>query len=466
MAAVGADTDPLRVAIVGSGPAAFYAAEHLLKRDEPRVEVDMFERLPTPYGLVRAGVAPDHYKIKSVTKRFAETAAMPGFRFYGFVEVGKDISVSDLREHYHQILYAIGAPTDKRMGIPGEELRGSYAATEFVGWYNGHPDFRDLTFDLSQERVAVVGVGNVAVDVARILCLTPEELEVTDIASYALEALRQSRVKEVYLLGRRGPAQAAFTNPEIKQLGELADADAFVLAEEAELDEISRAALEASDDRSTRKKVEILQSYAARKASGKSRRLFIRFLVSPVEILGNAAGAVSGLRLVKNVLERTEAGTPSPKATDKFEELAVGLVFRSVGYRGAALAGVPFNERWGVIANDGGRVIDAETERPVAGEYCSGWIKRGPTGVIGTNKPDSIETANCMLEDAASGSILQPSNPRASDIEALVRKRQPNYFSFDDWLRLDTMEVERGQAQGRPRDKFTRVEDMLAALGR
>ena len=220
MAAVGADTDPLRVAIVGAGPAAFYAAEHLLKRDE------------TPYGLVRAGVAPDHYKIKSVTKRFAKTAAMPGFRFYGFVEVGKDISVSDLREHYHQILYAIGAPTDKRMGIPGEELRGSYAATEFVGWYNGHPDFHDLTFDLSQERVAVVGVGNVAVDVARILCLTPEELEVTDIASYALEALRQSRVKEVYLLGRRGPAQAAFTNPEIKQLGELADADAVVLPEE------------------------------------------------------------------------------------------------------------------------------------------------------------------------------------------------------------------------------------------
>ena len=466
MASVGTDSTPLRVAIIGSGPAAFYAAEHLLKQDGLRVELDMFERLPTPYGLVRGGVAPDHHKIKSVTRRFAQTASHPQFRFYGLVEFGKEIALSDLRGHYHQVLYAIGAQSDRCMEIPGEELKGSHAATEFVGWYNGHPDYRDRRFDLSQERVAIVGVGNVAVDVARILCLTPDELAVTDIAGHALEALRRSQVKEVYLLGRRGPAQAAFTNPEIKELGELADADTFVLPEEAQLDDVSRAALETSDDRAIRKKVEILQEYATRKPTGKSRRLVIRFLVSPVELIGDAAGQVVAIRLVKNALYQTEAGTLSPKATDHVEELSVGLVFRSVGYRGTALPGVPFNERWGVILNQEGRVIDPETQRPVVGEYCAGWIKRGPSGVIGTNKPDSIETVGRMLEDLARGAILRPAEPEASEMEHLVRERQPKYLSFADWLRLDELEVERGRAQGRPRDKFTRVEDMLTALGR
>ena len=466
MPPVGTDASPLRVAIIGSGPAAFYAADHLLKQDGLHVEIDMFERLPTPYGLVRAGVAPDHYKIKSVIRIFAEVASHPRFRFYGFVEFGKEIDLSDLRGHYHQILYATGAQTDKRIGIPGEDLKGSHAATEFVAWYNGHPDYRDCEFDLSQERVAIVGVGNVAVDVARILCLTPEELAVTDIAGHALEALSKSRIRKVYLLGRRGPAQAAFTNPEIKELGNLADADAIVLPEEAQLDDISRAALETSDDRATRKKVEILQGYAAGKPTGKSRQLTIRFLVSPVELIGNASGQVVAMRLVKNALQATAAGTRSSKATDRFEELSVGLVFRSVGYRGAALPGVPFNERWGVILNEKGRVMDPETQQPVVGEYCSGWIKRGPTGVIGTNKPDSIETVTYMVEDLARGSILHPSEPQASKMEELVREHQPKYLSFADWLRLDEIEVNKGRAQGRPRDKFTRVEEMLAALGR
>ena len=466
MPAVRTDASPLRVAIIGSGPAAFYAADHLLKQDGLHVEIDMFERLPTPYGLVRAGVAPDHYKIKSVARVFAKVASHPRFRFYGFVEFGKEIDLSDLRGHYHQILYATGAQTDKRMGIPGEDLKGSHAATEFVGWYNSHPDYRDCQFDLSQERVAIVGVGNVAVDVARILCLTPEELAVTDIASHALKALSKSCIKEVYLLGRRGPAQAAFTNPEIKELGTLADADTIVLPEEAQLDDVSRAALESSDDRATRKKVEILQEYASRKPTGKTRQLFIRFLVSPVELIGNAAGQVVEMRLVKNVLQATAAGTPSPKATDRSEELSVGLVFRSVGYRGDALPGVPFNERWGVIQNQNGRVVDPETQQPVVGEYCSGWIKRGPTGVIGTNKPDSVETVTCMLEDLARDSLLHPSEPQAGKMEELVRERQPKYLSFADWLRLDEIEVTKGRAQGRPRDKFTRVKDMLAALGR
>ncbi len=466
MELIGADVSPLRVAIIGSGPAAFYAVDHLLKQDGLTVEIDMFERFPTPYGLVRTGVAPDHHKIKSVTRRFAQIASSPRVRFYGLVEFGRDIAVSDLRERHHQILYATGAQTDKRLAIPGEELKGIHAANEFIGWYNGHPDYRDCQFDLSQERAAIVGVGNVAVDVARILCLTPDELAVTDIASHALGALSQSRVKEVYLLGRRGPAQATFTNPEIKELDNLADADIFVRPEEAQLDDLSRAALDASDDRATRQKIEILQGYASRKPTGRTRRLSIRFLVSPVDLLGDVAGQVVAMRLVKNALYQTAAGTLKPRATDCVEELSLGLVFRSVGYRGTPLPGVPFDERRGVIPNGKGRVIDPESQQPVVGEYCSGWIKRGATGVIGTNKPDSIETVTCMLEDLAHGAILRPSAPEVSKTAHLVRERQPNYFSFDDWLRLDAIEVKYGRAQNRPREKFTRVEDMLAALER
>src|SRR5574341_970775 len=453
----GTEANPLRVAIMGSGPAAFYAADYLLKQMKIVIEIDMFDRLPTPFGLVRAGVAPDHQKIKTVTKVFDKIAANPRFRFYGNVEYGKHITLSDLKAHYHQILFATGAQTDRHMGIPGENLRGSHPATEFVAWYNGHPDYRDCQFDLSQERVAVVGVGNVAIDVARILCLTRDELAVTDIADYALDALSKSSVKEVYLLGRRGPAQAAFTNPEIKEVGELAQADVLVLPEEAQLDELSRAEVESSNDPTLKKKVEILQGYAQHKPAGKSRKLYIRFLVSPVELMGDASGKIVRMRLVKNVLYKTEVGTLSPKATDQFEELPVGLVFRSVGYRGVPLPDVPFNERWGVILNEMGRVIDPNTHQPLVGEYTSGWIKRGPTGVIGTNKPDSVETVTCMLEDLEKGAILNPSQPNAKSVEELVRSRQPQYFSYADWLRLDELEVARGKAQGRPRVKFTSV---------
>jgi ferredoxin--NADP+ reductase len=466
MAQPGTETHPLRVAIIGSGPAGFYAAEHLLRQGKVVVEVDMFERLPTPYGLVRAGVAPDHQKIKSVTATFDRIVASPRFRFYGSVEFGKGLTLDELREHYHQIVYATGAQTDRQMGIPGEDLAGSHAATEFVGWYNGHPDYRDFQFDLQQERVAVVGVGNVAVDVARILCRTPEELARTDISEYALEALRKSRVREVYMLGRRGPAQAAFTNPEIKELGELADADLVVLPEEAALDELSRAALERSRDPATLKKVELLQGFARRGPTGKSRKLILRFLVSPVELTGNGDGRVATLRLVKNELHLTSAGTLQPRPTEKFEELPVGLVFRSVGYRGVPLPGVPFHESWGVILNEKGRVLDPGSRQPVVGEYAAGWIKRGPTGVIGTNKPDAAETVACMLEDLARGMILSPSHPEASAVEALIRQRQPNYLSYADWQRLNELEVARGRAVGRPRVKFIRIEEMLTALGR
>lgn len=462
----GSEARPLRVAIVGSGPTGFYALDHLLRQQGVAVEVDMFDRLPTPYGLVRLGVAPDHQKIKSVTAAFDRAAANPRFRFFGWVEFGKDVSLTDLREHYHQIFYCTGAQTDRRMGIPGEDLRGSHPATEFVAWYNGHPDFRDYRFDLSAERVAVVGVGNVAVDVARILCRTPEELATTDIADYALEALRESRVREVYLLGRRGPAQAAFTNPEVKELGEMAGADVGVRPEEAALDPLTRAALERSPDRTTQKKVEILQSYASRPPSGKARRLVVRFLVSPVALTGDARGHVCSMRLVRTELYATDAGTLQPRPTNEFEDLPVDLVFRSVGYKGVPLPGVPFNEKWGVILNEKGRVLDPETRQPVLGEYTAGWIKRGPTGVIGTNKPDAAGTVACMLEDLVAGRVLTPGRPEAAAIAELVRQRKPDYFSYADWRRLDALEAARGKAAGRPRVKFTSVEEMRAALGR
>jgi ferredoxin--NADP+ reductase len=462
----GTDTQPLRVAIIGSGPAAFYAADHLLKQPSLTVEIDMFDRLPTPYGLVRGGVAPDHAKIKSVVKVYEKIAAHPRFRFFGNVEFGKHVMLADLRDYYHQILYATGAQTDRRMDIPGEDLKGSHPATEFVAWYNGHPDYRDYPFDLSCERAAVIGIGNVAIDVARILCRTPQELARTDIAAYALDALAQSRVKEVYLIGRRGPAQAAFTNPEIKEVGEMEDANALALPAEVELDELSRAEVEKSKDPALSRKVEILQGYAVPKPLTKVRKLHLRFLLSPTELFGDARGQVVKMRLVHNVLFVSNDGTLRPKATDQFEELEVGLVFRSVGYRGVPLPDVPFHERWGVILNEKGRVLDPGTKQPRVGEYTSGWIKRGPSGVIGTNKPDSVETATCMHEDLANGAILQPSHPDAASAEKLIREHQPQYFTFADWLKLDQIEVANGQAVGRPRLKFTRVADMLAALGK
>jgi ferredoxin--NADP+ reductase len=352
------------------------------------------------------------------------------------------------------------------MGIPGEDLEGSHPATEFVAWYNGHPDYRHHHYDLSAERAAVVGVGNVAIDVARILVRTPEELVTTDIAPYALEALRESRIKEVFLLGRRGPAQAAFTNPEVKEIGEMADADVLVQPDEAQLDPLSLAQLEASQDRMLAKKVEILRGYAMRKPEGKARRLYVRFLVSPVELVADARGRVGKMRLVRNRLVANAEGALSAMATGELEELEVGLVFRSVGYRGVALPGVPFHDKWGVILNDKGRVLDPETKQPLTGLYASGWIKRGPSGVIGTNKPDSVETVTAMLEDLAQGAHWHPTQPHPQAVTSLVQARQPSFVTYPDWRRLDALEIANGRAAGRPRLKFTSVDEMMAALGR
>lgn len=466
MEQIGTEENPLRVAIVGAGPTGFYTAEQLFKQRQLVVEIDMFERLPTPYGLVRYGVAPDHQKIKSVTAVFDRTARKPNFRFYGNVELGRDLSVEDLRHYYHQIVYTTGAQTDRSLGIPGEELIGSHAATEFVAWYNGHPDFRDCQFDLSVERAAIIGVGNVAVDVCRILSRTPEELARTDIADYALEALRESNIREVYMIGRRGPAQAAFTTPEVKELGELEDADVYVPPDEAKLDPLSEQAVADSADRATTRKVEIIQSYAEEPPSPKGRKLILRFLVSPVEFSGDDEGHIRAMKLVRNELYKTDVGTLRPRATDQYETLPADIVFRSIGYTGVPLPGVPFKDSWGVIENDAGRVIESQSGKTVLGEYTAGWIKRGATGVIGTNKPDAAETVEAMVEDVGEGNVLEPEHPRVSAAREMIASRQPDFFSYEDWQKLDEIEVARGKEQGRPRVKFVTVEEMLAAVGK
>jgi len=464
MAKLGTEANPLRVAIIGAGPAGFYTAEHLLKQDQIKFEVDLYDRLPTPYGLVRGGVAPDHQKIKSVTKAYERTAQKSGFRYFGYVEFGTDIGLDDLKKHYHQIVFATGTQAGKLLNIPGAELNGSHAASDFVAWYNGHPDYRFFNFDLSQEQVAVVGVGNVALDVARILCLTPAELHRTDIADYALDALSHSNIKEVYVIGRRGPAQAAFTNPEIKELGQLEDTFVSVPLEEAILDPLSQADLDERHDQVTLRKVELIQEYANDHTNDKSRQIVLRFLVSPEEILGDENEWVSSIRLAKNKLTKTEAGTLRSQKTQKIEEIRVGLVFHAIGYRGLPLPGVPFNEDWGVIPNQNGRVLDPQKDATIPGLYTAGWIKRGPSGVIGTNKLDASETVKCMLDDFEKGNLLDPPQPDKVEAEEMVRQRQPEYIIFDEWLHLDEIETERGKEKDRPRIKFTVIDEMISEV--
>ncbi len=454
---LGTTATPLRVAIIGSGPSAFYAAEHYLKSGLV-VEIDMFERLPTPYGLVRGGVAPDHPKIKTVTKVYDRIAANPNFRFYGHVEFGRDLTIDDLRAHYHQLVFGVGAQTDRRMGIPGEDLLGSHPATEFVGWYNAHPDYRELQFDLSKEKVAVIGNGNVAMDVARILASTYDELVKTDIADYALEALKASNVKDIYIIGRRGPAQAAYTNPELKELGELHDADVIVSPETAELDPLSSEYVLTSGDRDAERNTQTLMRYSTQTPAGKSKRIHMLFLLSPTALFGTEN--VEAIELVKNELYKADDGTLRPRATSEKITLPIDLVFRSIGYKGVALPGVPFDERGGVIPNVKGRILNADKSVAV-GEYAVGWIKRGPSGIIGTNKPDSQETIDQALEDVQAGATFTPAAPSRAAVEGVLRERGVDFISFAEWLKLDEAEVANGTASGRPRVKFSRVDDML-----
>jgi len=450
-------TSPLRVAVVGSGPAGFYAAEQLLNARDVDVTVDMFERLATPWGLVRAGVAPDHPKIKAVTRRYERTAGKDGFRFFGNVEVGRDLPVDELKAHYHAVLYAFGASGDRRLGIDGEELAGSHSSTEFVAWYNGHPDFADCEFDLTATTAVVVGNGNVALDVARMLALPRETLAQTDVADHALEALATSSIEEVVVLGRRGPAQAAFTTPELIELSELAAADVIVDPGDMEMDEASARIVEEADAQ-VKKKIEVLHGYAASEPHGHDRRIVLRFFASPLEIVGDER--VEGVRVGRTELVSDGEGRLRAVVTEQEETIPCQLVFRSVGYAGKPLPGVPFDERSATIPNDHGRVLGAPGGEQQPGEYVSGWIKRGPSGIIGTNKKDSQDTVDHLLADHAAGKIPSPAIEDPDAILTLLAERAPDHITYAHWEAIDEHERSLGEPHGRPRVKLVRHEHL------
>jgi ferredoxin/flavodoxin---NADP+ reductase len=439
------------VAVVGSGPAGFYAAGALLASADPRVEVDLIDRLPTPWGLVRLGVAPDHPNIKAVSRAFEKIAAAEGFRFFGNVEVGRDVTHDELAERYDGVVFALGAQTDRRLGIPGEDLPGSWPATAFVAWYNGHPDFQDLEFDLSHERAVVIGNGNVALDVARMLALTSDELAPTDTTDAAIEAINAAGVKEILVVGRRGPVQAAWTPVEVGELGDLAGADVLVDPAQLELDDASAAELEEAPP-TVKRNVEHLRAYAAREPEGKPRAIRLLFLASPVAILGD--GKVEAVELVRNELVDGRA-----VPTDVRETVECGIVFRSVGYRGVSVPGVPFDERTGTLPNDRGRVLNADGS-PLPGVYCAGWIKRGPSGVIGTNKKDATETVELLLEDARNGVLPARSG---DDLERLLDERAVPHVLYAGWEAIDARERALGEPQGRPRVKLCTWDELLEA---
>ena len=430
----------LRVAVVGAGPSGLYACEDLLKSSDPEVQVDLYDSLPTPYGLVRYGVAPDHQKIKNVTAVFEKIMRDPRLRFFGNVPVGQS-EVNWMRQAYHAVLFTVGAQTDRRLGIPGEDLPGSYSATDFVAWYNGHPDYLKHEFLLDKPSVAVVGVGNVAIDVARILLSGHERLSKTDIADHALEQLRNCAVREVHILARRGPAQAAFTNPELRELLEMEDLSFEIRPQELALDAHSQAALEAQPDKLVSKRMELLAQAQVR--PGAPKKLVMRFLVSPLEITGQ--DRVQGLKLVRNQLnDKLQA-----RATGETEEFAIGSIFRSIGYKGQPLGDLPFDSGRGVIRNELGRVSDSP------GLYVAGWIKRGPSGVIGTNKPCAKESVQSLLSDARDGKLQDPTQKPDQHLKG-------GWVDFNGWKKLDEYEVSLGQPVGRPRVKVVDRQAMLA----
>jgi ferredoxin--NADP+ reductase len=450
----------MRAVIVGAGPSGFYAADQLLAAG---FEVDLLDALPTPFGLVRAGVAPDHPNIKAVTRVYEKTAAKPGFRFFGGVRLGEHVTRADLRAHYHAVLYALGTSDDNRLGIPGEDRPGSHAATSFVAWYNGHPDAADHEFDLSVDRAVVIGNGNVAIDVARMLVLHPDELSVTDTADHAIEAFGASRVREVVLLGRRGPAQAAFTNPELRELADLMRAGVEVDPMDLELDEHSARWLAEEADATARRNVDILRTYAEATPKNASHRVILRFLRSPAEILGDGDdGPVTGVRVVRNRIEPSGRGALRAVPTGEEELIECGLVLRSIGYRGRPVDDIPFDERRGLIRNEGGRVVD-EDGHAQRGEYVVGWIKRGPSGVIGTNKKDAADTVAKVREDAGADALGTPVADDPDHIAALIAERAPDAVAWGGWQAIDSAEKAAGEPHGRPRIKLIRVADLVAS---
>ncbi|WP_131732611.1 FAD-dependent oxidoreductase [Actinomadura formosensis] len=441
---------PALVAVIGSGPAGIYAAEALVKQTGGDVRVDVFDRLPTPYGLVRYGVAPDHTSIKSIARYLQRVLEDPAVRFFGCVELGRDLTRADLLDCYDAVIYATGAMVDRHMRIPGEDLPGSIAATDFVNWYCGHPDAADHEFDLSVEEVAVVGVGNVAVDVVRILAKTAAELRDTDVPEQVIEALSRSRVERIHMIGRRGPAQAKFTTKEARELGELPNASIHVSPADMDLDPASAALAES--DRHVRGNIKALSAWTGEPAPGRARHIDVRFWRAPAEILGT--GRVEGLRLEKTRPD----GSGRVTGTGEYETLPVGMVLRSVGYQSVPLDGVPFDERSRIVPNDGGRVLGPDGA-PVPREYVAGWVKRGPSGVVGTNKSDAAETVRNLLEDLAG---TRPAPKRT--IEELLESRGLPVVTYADWLNLDAAEIalartlERGE-----RVKLARWEAMTSA---
>lgn len=439
-AEVRARRQPLTVAIVGSGPAAMYAADELLTQHGVRVNV--FEKLPTPYGLVRAGVAPDHQNTKRVTRLFDRVSGHRHFRFYLNVEVGEHLSHADLLAHHHAVLYAVGAPDDRRLDIDGMGLPGTGTATELVAWINGHPDFTDLPVDLGHERAVIIGNGNVALDVARMLTADPEDLARTDISDHALAALRRSAVREVVIAARRGPAHSAFTLPEL--IG-LTGASEVVL--DAGDHERVASDLAGASDPLTKTKLEILSKLGDASAPVSRPRIRLAYQLTPERVLG----------------ERRATGVEfSVTGTDEARRLEAGLVLTSIGYRGKAIRDLPFDESAAVVPNEDGRVVDPGSGRPVPGAYVAGWIKRGPTGFIGTNKSCSVQTVHALVADFNAGRLIDPvGKPEA--LGRLVRARRPDVVDSAGWRAIDAAEIERGGHDGRPRNKFTAVADMLAA---
>jgi ferredoxin/flavodoxin---NADP+ reductase len=445
-------THPLRVLVVGAGPSGFYTAEALLKELQD-VSVDLIDRLPTPYGLVRYGVAPDHQKIKSVTKMYEKTSQDPRLRFLGNVNFGSDLTHAEAKKHYHAIVYTVGASADRNLGIPGENLMGSMSATEFVAWYNGHPDYCDRIQTLGAQHVAVVGVGNVAVDVTRILAKSVDELKITDIADHALEVLKDSKVTDIYMLGRRGPAQAKFTTKELRELGELENADIIVNPAEVEVDAKSLESI--SGDPGMKKNVEILREFSKKPLEGKPRRVHLRFLVSPAELLGESS--VTQMRLEKNRLDENLNAV----GTGEFETLPIEMVLRSVGYKGVALPDVPFDAKRGVIPNNEGRVLGAPGGTPIKGEYVAGWIKRGPSGVVGTNKADAHDTIKVLVAEQTNLPTIDAEHAKPEAVDKLLESKGVHFISFKHWQALDAHELQLGVAQGRPRVKVTNIARML-----
>ncbi|PBC39466.1 ferredoxin [Rhodococcus sp. ACS1] len=454
--------EPLRVAIVGSGPAANYAALELMRHSA--VEVNMFERLYTPHGLIRFGVAPDHPGTKAVTDTFKVLDRKPGFSLFLGVEIGNHLSHTELAAHHHAVVYAMGASADRSLGIPGEELPGSHAATDFVAWYNGHPDYADLDVDLSSERAVIVGNGNVALDIARILVTDPDDLAKTDIAPHALDALRTSNIREVVILGRRGPAQAAYTIAEFLALTQLPGIDLVIDPLNAELDPTSAGLLQSGAlDPTTRIKVDMTSDVAREGSHTADRRIVLRYAESLERLLGN--DRVEHVEIMRNHLVEGSDGEVKATPTGDTHLLEAGLVLRSIGYQGTPLPDLPFDPSRGTIPNTEGRVVDPDTGAPVPGTYVAGWIKRGASGGIGTNKKCAADTARHLVDDYEAGRLPAPSQDR-SWLEGLVAERQPEAADGSAWVRLDAAERALGTEQGRPRVKIIGVDEVLAVISR